>query len=431
MDVTEIKAAVDSAVGPVMTAFEAFKETNDARLKEIEKKGTADPVTADKLGKIESTLAGYENVNQRLTLAEQQAKAIKETVDRVEVAMNRIPASARVIKDAGEAKATFDAWAKAVVRAHAVGVVNLSTDEQKVLADVHAEAKALNLSADTAGGYLAPTEYVREIIKGVTEISPARALVRVRQTAQKAIQIPKRTGQFAAQWVSENGTKTETTGLAFGLEELPVHELYALIDVSNQMLEDSAFDMEAEIRMEASEQFAVAEGAAVISGSGVGKPEGILTNASVGETVSGTAATVADSDGQANGFITLFHAIKTAYARNATWMLNRTTLGSARKLKDGDKNYIWMPGLANGVPNTILGAPYVEMPDMPNEGANLYPVAFGDFRRAYTLVDRISMEMLRDPYTQATSGNIRFIFRRRLGGQVVLAEAIRKLKCST
>jgi HK97 family phage major capsid protein len=111
-------------------------------------------------------------------------------------------------------------------------------------------------------------------------------------------------------------------------------------------------------------------------------------------------------------------------------VLNRTTLGSVRKLKDDNKQYIWMPGIATGVPNTILGAPYVEMPDMPSEGAGLYPIAFGDFSRAYTLIDRIAMEMLRDQYTQATAGNIRFIFRRRLGGAVVLPEAIRKLKCA-
>jgi HK97 family phage major capsid protein len=91
---------------------------------------------------------------------------------------------------------------------------------------------------------------------------------------------------------------------------------------------------------------------------------------------------------------------------------------------------LWMPGLASGVTNTINGASYVEMPDMPSIGAGTYPVAFGDWARAYTLVDRISMEFLRDPYTQATSGNVRFIFRRRQGGQVTLAEAINKLKIS-
>ncbi len=428
MELDELKTAVDKAVDPVMRAFESFKEANDTRLKEIEKKGAADPVTAEKLTKIEGTLSQYEGLNQRLTLAERSAKAAQEASDRIEVAINRTPGGG--LAAGTEAKQLADNWCKAVVRAHAIGVVNLTSDEQKVLADVTAQAKALNVGTDTAGGYLAPTEYVREIIKGVTELSPARAIVRVRNTANKAIQIPKRTGQFAARRVHESGTKSETTGLTYGLEELTAPEMYALIDISNQMLEDSAFDMEAEIRGEASEQFAVKEGAEVVSGTGVGECEGILTNAGVGENNSGAATTIADADGQANGLLTLKHAIKTAYARNATWVLNRTTIGSVRKLKDADKNYIWMPGIAQGRPNTIDGDPYIEFPDMPNEGAGLYPIAYGDFMRAYTLVDRIVMEMLRDPYTQATSGNIRFIFRRRVGGKVVLAEAIRKLKCS-
>ena len=147
--------------------------------------------------------------------------------------------------------------------------------------------------------------------------------------------------------------------------------------------------------------------------------------------MSGSAATVADANGQADGILTLKHAIKTAYTRNATWALNRTTLGSLRKLKDANKQYIWMPGIALGKPNTIDGDPYVEVPDMPSEGANTYPIAYGDFARAYTLVDRLAMSLQRDNLTQATSGNVRFLFWKRVGGAVTLAEAIRKLKCST
>lgn len=330
-----------------------------------------------------------------------------------------------------ELKQKVNHWGRGVIHAITMGEANLSTEQQKAIADVRAEYKALNVGTDTAGGYLAPTEFVQEIIKGVTEISPARQLVRVRSSANKSIEMPKRTGQFAARRVSEQATRTETTGLTYGMEEMALPEMYAMIDISQQMLEDSAFDMEAELRFEANEQFAVKEGQEFVSGTGIGEMEGILTNNTVQSTVSGTAATIADANGQADGLMTLFHAIKTAYTRDANWLLNRVTLGSVRKLKDADKNYIWMPGLAQGVPNTILGQPYVEMPDMPNEGANLYPIAFGDFKRGYVMADRIAMEMLRDPYTQATAGNVRFIFRRRLGGKVVLAEAFRLLKCST
>jgi HK97 family phage major capsid protein len=426
MDVNEIKSQLDAAVGPVMGAFEEFKKANDARLAEIEKKGTADPILDEKIGNIEAKLSSFEGINQKLTLAEQKNKAVEEKLAEFETMMARLPGLKKGAGGDGlEWKARANDWIRAVVAAHTLGVPNLAQDQRKSIEDVMSEYKALNVSNDTAGGYLAPIDYVREIIKAVVEMSPARALVNTRNTAMKSVHLPKRTGTFSAVWVAEQGTKSETSGLAYGLEELPLHEIYALVDISNQMLEDAAFDMESELRMEASEQFAVAEGLAIVSGSGVGKPQGVLTNSSVSETNSGNATLIT-----ADGLLDLFYGIKTAYARNATWGMNRSTISAIRKLKDGDGNYLWMPGIANGVPNTINGATYVELPDMPSIAAGTYPVVFGDWRRAYTLIDRISMEFLRDPYTQATSGNVRFIFRRRQGGQVVLAEAIRKLKIS-
>ena len=421
-----------TAIEQVMTAFEEFKATNDAALSELKAKGVTDPIVTEKLGKIEAELAKFEDVNQKLTAAALEAKKEKEHLDEIEEKLNRLSlngsADPEVRKE--EFKSKINTWARAVVGAATAGIPNLTPDQQKALRDVEAEYKAMSVGNDTTGGYLAPAEYVREIIKSVTEFSPVRSMVRVRTTASKSIMLPKRTGQFAAQWVAEQGTRSETDGLRYGMWEIPTHELYALIDISEQNLEDSAFNMEAEIRGEAAEQFALAEGTSVVSGNGVGKPEGFLSAAGVGTNNSGTAATIADATGQANGLLTLKHALKTAYTRNASWALNRTTLGSVRKLKDGQNNYIWMPGIALGKPNTIDGDPYVEVPDMPSEGAGLTPIAYGDFQRAYTLVDRIQMSMLRDPYTQATSGNIRFMFRRRLGGQVVLAEAIRKLTCA-
>lgn len=425
MELKELETAVKEAVTPVMTAFEEFKATNDARLKEIEKKGAADTVIIDKLAKIEADLSKAEDANQKLTLLDKQQKALDELqkqFDQVEVMLKRATGGGQQ-----ETKQNrVGDWARAVVTAHTMGVANLAEDQRKLLDDIRTEYKALSVVPDTAGGYLAPSEYVREIIKAETEISPVRSLVRVRQTAAKSVQIPKRTGQFAAVWVAEQGTKSETTGLTYGLEEIPTSELYALVDISNQMLEDSAFSMDGEISMEAAEQFAVAEGAAFVSGSGVGKPQGFLTNANVGTTNSGAATTIT-----ADGLLSLKYAIKSAYQASASWVMKRATISSVRKLKDGNGNYLWQPGLAQGRPNTLDGDPYVEVADMPSEGAGLKPVAYGDWRRAYTWIDRISMEMLRDPYTQATSGNVRFIVRKRVGGQVTLAEAIRVLVCST
>lgn len=415
----------EKVVREFMGAFEEYKTTNDTRLKDLEKKGGTDPLLAEKLTRIDKVLDGFEDLNKKATLAESTKAAqdaLTERFDRLETALKR--GGKGIIGD--ETKSRVGDWARAVVDSYTMGVPNLSQIQQKTLTEIGAEYKALNIGTDTQGGYLAPIEFVREILKSVTEISAARSLVRVRNTASKSIQIPKRTGTFAARRIGEGATKTETTGLTYGLEELVAPEIYALVDITNDMLEDAAFDMQSEIETEATEQFAVKEGQEFVSGTGVGEAEGILVNGNVGFTVSGAATAIT-----ADGIITLKHDIKTDYTRNATFILNRTVLGSVRKLKDTTGAYIWMPGIAAGKPNTIDGDPYVEMPDMPAEGAGTFPIAYGDFKRGYTMLDRIAMEMLRDPFTQATNGRIRFSFRRRSGGKVTMAEAIRKLKCST
>jgi HK97 family phage major capsid protein len=200
------------------------------------------------------------------------------------------------------------------------------------------------------------------------------------------------------------------------------------VNLSQQMIEDSAYDIEAEVTGEFAEQFAVKEGAEFIAGTSAnGQAEGVLTNASVTSVVSG-AATALTGDGLVN---LAYQGLKTAYAAKATWIANRKTIGAIRKLKDGVGNYLWMAGLANNVPNTILGMPYAEMPDMPDEGANLTPIALGDFFRGYRVVDRVLISVLRDPYTVANVGQILYRARKRVGGAVVLAEAICKQKCST
>jgi HK97 family phage major capsid protein len=423
-DLSEVKNLIE-AQG---RAWEEFKSTNDQAIK-AKADGKAVGDLEAKLAKLEKEMQAGDVISAKLTAADSEIKAAKlaaeeakTAVEDLEVKFNRQGLGGIGHKQ----KVDVNQWARAVVDAHTKGIVNLTQDQQKALHDVANEYKAMSVSNDTTGGYLAPAEYVREIIKTVTEISPARQLARVRTTGNKSILLPKRTGQFAALWTAENATRTETTGLTYGMLEIFTHELYAMIDISEQNLEDSAFNLGAEIAAEATEQFAVAEGAAFVSGTGVGKPEGFMTNSSVTSVNSGSAAVIT-----ADGLLTLKHTVKTAYTRNASWALNRTTLSSVRKLKDTTNQYIWQSGLAAGKPNTIDGDPYVEVPDMPSEGANTYPVAYGDFAKAYALVDRIAMSMLRDPYTQATSGNIRFLFRRRLGGLTVQPEAIAKLKCST
>jgi HK97 family phage major capsid protein len=262
-------------------------------------------------------------------------------------------------------------------------------------------------------------------------VSPVRDLVRIRQTGQRSTQLPKRTQTAAAVWVSEQATRVESQNPAYGMVECPTHELTAEVYISFADLEDSLFDLEAEITGEFAEQFAVSEGAAVVGGNGVGKPFG-FTDAGQGIATTGTGgATIASASGaKGDAIISLVHAVDSPYARNGRFVLNRQTLGSVRKLADTQGRYLWEPSPAVGLPSMILGYPYSELPDMPAEGANALPIGFGDWKRAYTLVDRLSLSLTRDPYTQANKGLVKFLARRRVGGQVVLAKAIRLLKCA-
>jgi|TARA_R100000329_G_C7616795_1_gene219034 HK97 family phage major capsid protein len=405
MENNEIKSAVDN----IGNAFEEFKKANDERLDALEKGESYDGLLDDKLAKIESKLDAFEDVNQKITQANLNQENLKEQVSNLETVLKR-PNAGLETKQIDETLQAFDAYCRK-------GFDALS----------EAEKKALTVSNDSTGGYLAPPEYVRELIKDVTEISPIRSIARVRSTGQRSIQIPKRTGQFSAQWVAESGTRSETTGYQVGLEEIPAHEYYAMVDISEQDLEDSVFNLEAEMQSEFAEQFAKAEGTAFVSGNAVGKPEGFMTNSSVSEVVSGAGAALTG-----DGLISLVHSIKSEYSRNATFVFNRSTLAEIRKLKDTAGQYVFQAGmmLTSGVPNSVLGFPYIQATDMPSVGAGNFPIAFGDFSRGYMIVDRIAMAVLRDPFTQATSGNVRYIARRRVGGQVILPEAIVKQKVS-
>jgi HK97 family phage major capsid protein len=203
------------------------------------------------------------------------------------------------------------------------------------------------------------------------------------------------------------------------LEEIPAHELYALVDISEQELEDAVFNLEAEMNSEFVEQFAKAEGNAFVSGNAVGKPQGLLSNANVNTVAKGGGALDADS------LISAAHNVATEYSRNGTFVMSRSTVSAVRKLKDGGGQYIFQPGMyAMGVGSNILGHPIVEATDMPTVGAGTKPVLFGDFRRGYLIVDRVNLSVMRDPFTQAASGNVRYIARRRVGGQVILPEAL-------
>jgi HK97 family phage major capsid protein len=354
---------------------------------------------------------------------EQKLEKINEQFDELEVRFQKLAEEATVASRGDKPKSAqtkaFTDWMRKGQK------VEPELIEQKVLVE----------SDDSAGGFLAPDEFVGEIIKGIVLYSPIRLIARVRPTSARASKFPKRTGTFAAQWVDELDTRNETTGLKYGLEEIPNHELIAVVDVSMDDLEDSYFDLEAEVSEEAQEQFGVAEGGAFVSGNGMKRPEGFLTHPDIEQVHMENATALT-----ANGLFDLSAALKDGYVSGggggqdgyiggATWVLNRKTLYAIRKLQDQNDQYIWTPqfgaALVGQPPALIDGRPYIQAPDMPDVAANSTPIAFGNFRRGYVISDRVTMGVQRDPYTQAGAGNVRFWFRKRVGGQVVLPEAIK------
>lgn len=287
------------------------------------------------------------------------------------------------------------------------------------------EVRALIVGDDTKGGYLAPAEFQAEVIKGIVEISPIRQAVRVGSTGAGSVILPKLTGRPTANWVGEDEERDETT-MTYGQLEIPVHELACFIDVSLRLLEDSAINVESEIVSELSQEFAGKESAAFSDGNGVKKPLGIQQAAGIAEVLNGHATNLS-----ADALINLLYTLPAQYRNNGSWLMNGTTLGIARTLKDGQGNYLWQPSFQQGQPSTLLGRPVIEDPTMPNIGANAFPIIYGDFSKAYRIYDRVGMSILRDPYTQATKGMVRFHARRRVGGGPVLTEALRKLKMAT
>ena len=397
----EIKSVVDE----LGSAFEDFKTENTKRLQEIEKKGSADPLLVEKVDKMADDIAKMAEAKQSIEIQEKNLAEAEKKLEDLETMIAR-PEYSNSAKDVGIQMKAFGSMLR-------FGKENME----------EVEKKALYESDDTLGGFYAPAEYVADLIKGVTEISPIRSIARVRTTSNRGIEIPKRTGQFSASFVAETGTRSETTGYTTGLMQIDAHELYALVDISQAMLEDSAFDLESEMSTEFGEQFAKAEGTAFVSGNGVGRPQGFTdSGAGVSSTNSGSGTALT-----ANGLLDLMYDIKSDYMNNATFVMNRGTFGAVLKLEDteGQKIFVNSMSYVGGAPNTILGKPYILAEDMADVAGSAKPIAYGDFSRAYTIVDRVNLSVMRDPYSQATSGNIRYVARRRVGGAVVLAEAIR------
>jgi len=390
----------------------------DAHLALAELRKEVEKTNADlgKIDKLEEILDKQQKNSQELTTSLEAKETARQELEAD--TKSRIEFLEALISKGGNGAGADEVSAelKAMDKFLRTGVHGLGEEELKYLRS--------DVAAD--GGILAPAEFLREIVKPITEISPMRQIARVRTASAGKMELPVRNTLVSAEWEGEGETGTDDNS-KYGLEKIPVNKLTVTVPITIEELADSAFDMEAEISGDIVESFNQKEGGAFISGSGFKQPEGILTNTDLtgGARVSGKATEI-----QMDALLLLAGDLKTGYT--PVYLMNRRTTATIRTLKDGVGQYLWQVGnIAAGIPNTLNGFPLVETPDMDDIGANTFPVAFGDFRMGYLIGDSLRMDIIRDPFSLKKSGKVEFTFTRRVGGQVVNAEAIKLLKIST
>ncbi|HEY0328801.1 MAG TPA: phage major capsid protein [Rhodopseudomonas sp.] len=233
-------------------------------------------------------------------------------------------------------------------------------------------------------------------------------------------------------WVGETAARPATSTPGLGSLDFTPGELYANPAISQQLLDDAAIDLEQWLAGEVEGEFAKQEGIAFLSGNGTNKPYGILTfvtgAANAARHPWGAIATVNSGAAAAltgDGFIDLMYSLPGEFAANAKLYINRLSLGAARKLKDGQGNYLWQPTYVAGQPATLAGAPIVELPDMPTVAAGNVVALYGDMEATYLIVDRIGISVLRDPFTDKPY--VHFYTVKRVGGGVYNPEPMRAL----
>ncbi len=289
------------------------------------------------------------------------------------------------------------------------------------------EVKALTVANDASAGYLAPQEFGSELIKLLTEFSPIRSYAKVISISAPSIVYPRRVTGTSATWVAEIASRT-ASGMTFEQVTMTPHELATFTDVSNALLEDNAYNLEGELLSDFAESFARTEGLAFVKGTGAGQPFGIMAASGIAELKTGVAANFPASN-PADVLIAMYHKIATTYAQSGVWMMNRNTLAIVRQWKDGNGRYLVLDPITAGAPSTLLGRPVVEMPDMDDIGAGTYPILFGDMQ-GYRIIDRVGLTTLRDPYSLAVNGQVRFHARKRVGADVTHPDRFIKLKCA-
>ncbi len=386
----------------LMRGFEAFKAANDEHLEQLEKRMAADPLTTEKLARIEKTLDQHQRAFDDLTLKAHRPRLAGAMPD-----------------GATEHKAAFAGYVRKGDVTRLLGL----------------ERKALSVGSEADGGYLVPPEIESHIGAALRLASPIRNIAGKIEISGGTYKKAFTTTGADAGWVGETADRPQTASPRLSEMAFPTMELYAMPAATLPLLDDARIDIDTWLAGEVRTAFAKQEGQAFVSGDGVNKPKGFLAYPKVANTAwtwgnigfvpSGAAAGFSAAD-PAGALIDLVYALKAPYRVNGRFVLNRMSQAAIRKLKDGQGHYLWQPSLAAGEPATLMGFPVSECEEMPDIAAGSYSLAFGDFERGYLVVDRAGIRVLRDPF--AAKPGVLFYTTKRGGGGVQDFEAIKVMK---
>ena len=275
----------------------------------------------------------------------------------------------------------------------------------------------LTIGTDTEGGYLVPDEYEKKLVDALQEENFFRSLATIIKTASGDRKIPVVTGHGEASWMDENGLYPESDD-SFGQISIGAHKLGTAIKISDELLNDSVFNLETYIASEFARRIGTKEEEAFFVGDGASKPTGVFIDAEEGVTAS---ANITFDD-----IMDLYHALRIPYRRKAVWILHDTTVKALRKLKDLNGNYIWQPSVQVGQPDMILSRPYYTTSFAPELKSGNSPILFGDFSY-YWIADRQGRSFKRLNELYAANGQVGFLASQRVDGKLVLTEAVKKL----
>jgi HK97 family phage major capsid protein len=393
--------------------FEEFKAEREVELKGIKAK-FADVVQTEKVDRINAEITNLQKAMDDINAA---------------IAANRVGGGS-----GSELSAEHREYSAAFNRFFRRGV-------DAGLADLAIKA-SMKSDSDPDGGYLVPVQMETQIDRVLGTVSSMRNLAQVVQISTGVYKKLVGQGGATSGWVGQRESRTETNTPTLAALEFPTMELYANPAATQVMLDDGMVDIGAWLANEVAIEFAEEEGAAFISGTGVNQPRGLLSYTtiadssyswgSIGFKVTGVAAALNDASNSGVSALTdLVYSLKQGYRPNARFLMNRATQGAVRKLVSlgSEKLPLWQPSTQLGQPATLLGYPVSDDDNMSDIGANAFPIAFGDFQRAYVIVDRFGIRVLRDPFTNKPY--VHFYTTKRVGGGVQNFEAVKLLKCST